>query len=296
MNKISKILFLIAFIAFIFSCSTDEKFSGSPIGNVEIVTLNATVASTTLNALGTQEVDVTITLPDNKTFVDTVSVEVTTLRQNGVGRTRGYIEIMPGQNTATGKVEAVGGEFFTGTFSLFLSAINLQTVEAGRHYLITSNKIDINTGDTSLLATQEDRLRIGVAWPNAISEVVDGVLKKNTMKVSIDRPTLTDIAVFNVSPGFGKLHAIWVEGTTNSPALSSTEGEYIFSVGGDGPGSLFEEPQDFPYRLVVRFPDAEVKIFEGVYLGFNTASPLVPVLKVKKTVVDGATTFTVERL
>jgi hypothetical protein len=296
MNKISKILFLIAFVTFVFSCSTDEKFSGSPVGNVEIVTLNATVATTTTNALGTQEVDVTITLPDNKTFVDTVSIEVTTLRQNGVGRTRGYIEIMPGENTATGKVEAVGGEFFTGTFSMFLTAINLQTVEVGRHYLITSNKIDINTGDTGLLTTQEDRLRIGVAWPNAISEVVDGVLQKNTMKVSIDRPTLADIAIFNVSPGFGKLHAISVEGTTNSPALSSAAGEYIFSVGGDGPGSLFEESQDFPYRLVIRFPDAEVKIFEGVYLGFNSSSPLVPVLKVVKTVVDGATTFTVERL
>lgn len=289
MNKIYKSFLLFGVFLTLISCSKDDKFSGSPIGNVDIVELNATITTTTTNALSGQDVDVTITLPDNKTFQDTVSVEVTALRQNGVGRTRSYLEIMPGQNSVTGIADAVGGEFFTGKFTMSVTAINLQTVEAGKHYLIRSNPVEVNTGDTALLSTQADRLKIGFAWPNPIVG--------NSIKVSIDRPTLADVSIFNITSDFGRVHSIFNEGTTNTGVISSAPGDYIFSIGGDGPGSLLVQGQDLPYRLVIRFPDAKVLIFEGVYQGFTTSSPLIPVLKVTKTEVpDGVPIFTVVRL
>lgn len=272
--KKNKSIFLLSLVALvILSCSTDDKFSGSPVGNMTIETLTGTISTPAMNALTGQEIDFTASLPVGKTFSDTVTVEVTTLRSDG-GRIRDYFDIMPNQTSVTDKIEAVGGLVFNTTFELSMTAIKLKTEEPGKHYLMTSNKIDINTGSTSIQEVQSDRLQIKLTWLNPLSN--------NKFRLSIDRPTLADVLVTSTTPGLGKIHSIKDTGTTNSAALSTALGDYIFSIGGDGPGTLLSQPFDMPYRLVLVYPNGKVDVYEGFYNGLTDSSPLVPVLKVTK--------------
>ncbi len=226
--KKNKSIYLLSLFALIFlSCSTDEKFSGSPVGNMQIETLTGTITTPAVNALTGQEIDFTASLPAGKTFSDTVTVEVTTLRTDG-GRIREYFDIMPGETSVTDKIEAVGGLVFNTTFERSMTAIELQTTEPGKHYLMTSNKVSVNTGSTGIPEVADDRLKVFLTWLNPKSN--------NKLRLSIDRPTLADVVVTAFNGG--REHVIRNTGTTNSAALSSAIGEYVFSIGGDGPGTL----------------------------------------------------------
>lgn len=256
----------------VIGCSTDDKFSGSPVGNMQIETLVGTISTPAVNALTGQEIDFTASLPEGVTFNDTTTIEVTTLRSDG-GRIREYFDIMPGESTVTDKIEAVGGLVFNTTFELSITAINLQTVVPGKHFLMTSNKVLVNTGSTSIPEVADDRLKIFVTWLNPRSN--------NKLRMSIDRPTLPDVVVNAFSSG--REHVIRNTGTTNSAALSTAPGEYIFSIGGDGAGTLLSQPVDMPYRAILVFPDGKVEVYQGTYNGLTESSPLVPIFKVTKT-------------
>ena len=121
------------------SCSTDEKFTGSPIDSgLNIITLEGKVSVVGDNSqtiLTGQKLDFTVMLPENKVFTDTVTVEVSSVAKSG-GRTRAYVDVMPGESSASGEINAVGGAVFKTTFDMTITAIKLQTVETGIHYLI----------------------------------------------------------------------------------------------------------------------------------------------------------------
>jgi hypothetical protein len=243
---------------------------------MQIETLTGTITTPAINALTGQEIDFTASLPAGKTFNDTVTVEVTTLRTDG-GRIREYFDIMPGQTSVTDKIEAVGGLVFSTTFELSITAIELQTTEPGKHYLMTSNKVSINTGSTSIPDVADDRLKVFFTWLNPKNN--------NKLRLSIDRPTLADVVVTAFNGG--REHVIRNTGTTNSAALSSAIGEYIFSIGGDGPGTLLDQPVDMPYRAILVYPDGKVEVYQGTYNGLTDSSPLLPIFKVTKVDNDG---------
>lgn len=277
MKKFNKICFLVAVAGMVFGCSSDdEKFSGSPVGHQNIVTLKGTV-TTPVSATGEtvltgQEIDFTVELPAGRVFNDTVAVEVTSTAQNG-GRTRKSVDVMPGATTATGKIAAVGGAIFNTTFDLAISAINLQTVDPGIHYLMTSDKVVIKTGSSTIPDTQSDRLIVRLLWqaPN--------VSTKN-LKLTVDRPLLADISP-NTLNSYGRAHVILnaLSGFTQNGNQSTDLGEYIFNISAI---ALSAQPVDMPYRMLVVFPNGDVKVFDGVYEGLTTTSPLKPVLKVLK--------------
>ncbi len=272
---------------FLYSCSTDDRFSGSPVGNIEIVTLQGIISSPYTQAdsiaLPGQEFDFTAKLPEGVTFTDTVEVEVTTLRSDG-RRVREIYDILPGQTSVTDKIGAAGGLIYDTTMEMFISAINLQTVDAGKHYLIESNKLVIKTGNTSVPVAEVDRLKVIFTWPNPGSQ--------NKVGFFIDRPSEIADSVNDQFNGVtnGKPYTILNSGGTVSKIQSSANGEYIFSIGGGTGCTLLQQPIDMAYRFVIVFPDGKVKVIQGTYFGLTESilnSPLVPIFKINKELLAG---------
>jgi hypothetical protein len=269
-NKFKIILLFLCSLIFFIACDEGERFTGSPVGNLDIITLDATISSTSTLALTDQKIDFTVTLP--RTFADTVRVEASSLSDSG-RRTRGYVEIMPNQLTGTGEINAAGGGVFNSTFDLFVSAIELYTVEAGKHYLIKSNNIEIQTGNTTIQDANGARLSVKLVWPNFSTS--------NNLRFNVDKPEpLVDANVTSLSGG--KTHFINIDnnGANNTTTNSSAEGEYVFKITAL---SLTTSPIDMPYRLVLVHPDGKTEVFNGVYPGLVVGAPLLPVLKVVKT-------------
>ncbi len=280
MKNFIKIFSLLFTLSLFVSCNTDEKFSGSPEGNLEIITLKGTVTTHVTSALTSQKVPFTVTLPENKTFADTVTVEVSSTAKSG-GRTRTSVDIMPGQSSATGEITAVGGSIFKTTFDLSLTAINLKTVEPGKHYLMTSDKVTIDTGNSSIPDSDSSRLIVRLLWPFPSAT--------NKLKFVLDRPgTIADATVLTLN-SYGKVHFLLNNGTTNSANISTAEGDYIINITAE---ALTTSPVDLPYRLLLVHPDGKVEVFEGVYNALTTTSPLLPVLKINKTITNGVAVYT----
>jgi hypothetical protein len=283
-NKFT-ILFSLILLTIV-ACSTDEKFSGSPLGNLTVITLLGEISTPVETALSGQEVEFTASLPVGKTFSDTVTVEVTAQRPDG-GRIRGYYDILPGASSVTDKIESPGGLVFDATFRLSITAIKLQTVEPGIHYLIESNKKDIDTGDNSIPAVVSNQLQIRFVWESPST--------LNRFKLLIDKPdnSPTDVLGNNFT-GTALTHLIFNSGNgEGTGTFSFNPGEYIFKLGGQ---TQLVSPENKKYRIILVFPNGDVKVYVGVYSGLTPTSPALPVLKITKTGVGVNAQYTSEQL
>ena len=273
------------FMITIVGCSTDEKFNGSPIDDQTIVTLMGAITTPVENALTDQKVEFTASLPEGKTFSDTVTVEVTTLRTDG-GRVRGYYDILPGQTSVTDEIDAVGGLVFDTTFELSMTAIRLKTTEPGTHYLMTSNKVVINTGSSSIPDVESDRLQVRIVWENPSPS--------NRFKLWIDKPdgSTTDILGNNFNNAL--LHVIRNNATGNENGSQSfAEGDYIFKL---APQAQLLPEEDKKYRIILVFPTGDVKVFNGIYENLTLDSPKKHVLKITKTGSGGNASYSAVQL
>jgi hypothetical protein len=287
MKKYTHILLLSLIALTVVSCSTEDKFSGSPVGNVNIVTLTGTIDTSVENALTDQEVEFTASLPVGKIFNDTVTVEVTALRSDG-GRVRGYYDIMPGETSVTDKIAAVGGLVYDTTFELSMTAIKLQTVEPGIHYLLTSNKKVINTGNNSIPEAESDRLKIRFVWENPSAT--------NKFKCWIKKPGVAADVEGNNFTGSAIEHVIkTVSATSNgNGSLSSKEGEYIFRLAAD---QQLVSPENKKYRIIVVFPNGDVTVYNGVFENLTQGSlDKKDVLKITKDGSGDNAVFTSKQL
>lgn len=165
-NLSIKILSLI-FLSLV-SCTKNDKFEGTPsLNGQELETIKGTIVSNTIFALPGQTIDFTATLPLE--FVSKVnqevSVEVQTRSTSGSFR-RASIQFPKGQNVVTGKVLVGGdGTFFMPVY-LKLNAVKLTDEIAGKHYLLTSDEVAVDSGSTSVPVDDDSRLQIKVAWEN----------------------------------------------------------------------------------------------------------------------------------
>lgn len=177
-NKIIYFLLVLAGL-FLTSCESDEvKYSGTPVGNQQIITLQGIISTTVTDALPNQKVPFTVQLP--RAFKDTVDVEVTTFSMSGT-RTRVSVEFLPNETVVSDEIPAVGGAIFNNTFDMYISGFNIRHTEPGIHYLIESNKITINTGNSAVPADDNTRFQVSVFWPNAV---------QNDFRIWTDRPNV----------------------------------------------------------------------------------------------------------
>lgn len=293
MKNINKILLLASFMVLGVSCDDEgDIYPGSPLqnGNIAIVPITATIETVPADAINTsvfltdQKIPVKITLP--RAFADTVQVEATSLSSNG-RRRRNYIEFLPNQTVMTGDVLAAGGDLFNDKFEMYASAIELYNGEPGKHYLIDSNVLTFNSGNTVVPDNDVTKLQIRLAWPEAGSQ-------RNNLRLNIDRPDPTADANPTLQ-GTIRTHNINVPSNgANSNQQSSVAGEYIIKINAQ---RLITSPSDMTYRLIINFPDDTVQVFQGVYPNLTESSPLLPVLKIVKTVgEDGTVSFSAEAL
>jgi hypothetical protein len=279
------ILFFSIFFStlFLIGCDEEKRFNGSPVGNLEIETLQGTITTPVTLALTDQLIPFTATLP--RTFQDTVKVEATSISNSG-RRIRAYVEILPNQLSGTGEIFAAGGALFNTTFDLSLTAIELNTVEKGKHYLMTSPVVPIQTGNTTIQDVDTNKLSVKLVWPN--------VSALNNLRFNIDKPGVLQDANVTSLPG-SKTHFINVDnnGPNNNTSNSSAVGDYIFNISAL---TLITSPIDMPYRLVLVYPDGKEEVFDGVYPGLFVGAPLLPILKVKKETIDGKAVFSSMKL
>lgn len=160
--------FLFVIFLSLISCTKEDKFEGTPsLNGQEIETIKGTVVSNTSFALPGQTINFTATLPID--FINKVnqeiSVEVQTKSISGSSR-RTSIKFPKGQNVMTGKVLVGGdGTFFMPVY-MKLNAVKLTEEIAGKHYLLTSDDVIIDSGSTSVPVDDDSRLQIKIAWEN----------------------------------------------------------------------------------------------------------------------------------
>ena len=271
MKNIKFFFFIGLLAATLFSCeSDDEKYNGSPVGKDDIITLDGIIQTTVTAAMNNQKIPFTVTLP--RTFSDTVSVEVSTKNRSGAS-TRVSVDILPGDVTISDEIPCAGGAIYNSSVDLSITAINLKTVEQGKHYLIKSNVITLETGDTSVPSSDNTKLQVRFAVPESGSTL-------NNIRLYVTRPDNTVSVPGNESSTPTRLYSV-TNGASNSVTSSGLVGEYILKIAAFN--SLVTSPVDLPYRFVVRFPDGSSKLFQGIYPALTLSSPQLPVLRIVKT-------------
>ncbi len=291
MKKIKSLTFLL-FLALI-SCENDnEKFSGSPEGNLEIQTITGDISANVENnfALPGQEIDFTVTIPQSFRSVtnDTLIVEATTLTKTGSKRTTSII-IPENTNTATGKITVGGSSIFQSQFDLFLSAINVKNNSSGVHYLLDSNKLTFNTGNSSIPSNNDKRLQIRVSWENLLNGNNVRCFMKNSSNFTFNFGNGTEPRT-SKSFFISNSQLINSAGNPINESLNSqyafNPSEYTLSISATSATDLETNPTNLKYRVVVKFPNNDVKIFNGVYNNMTNDGVKLDILKFTKMGID----------
>lgn len=287
--KILNKIFFFCFVAFIYSCDTNEKFSGSPVGNQEIITLDAVVSTDVDYVAGNQDIEYGIVLP--KTFKDTAIVEVSIYTSTG-GRTKATVEILPGQvsPSETPKIKSPVTSLFNTELYLTATAISLKNEEIGKHYLIKSNKEYFDSGSVTVPEPDVNKLKIKFVWPDILPSQ-----NINNLVLIIDRPASIPDAIIPNFTNEAKNHSINISNTgTHSVSNSYAEGDYVLRV---KPIVMAFSPFDMPYNVVLVYPDGKTEIYKGIFSGLTLNTETAPFLQINKsTNVDGDVVFTPTKL
>lgn len=277
MKNFKNLFIIMALLTLLVGCESDDvKYSGTPVGNQDIETLESTITTTTTVAMLNQLIPIKVNIP--RPFNDTVFVEVSTLNLSG-SRIRTSIQFLPGQVEAIDEVACAGGLIFDTTVRLSVTGISVQTPDPGKHFLMKSNVIELRTGNTPVPPIDNSRLSVRLAWPDASNT-------RNNLRLDVVRPVGTSVVPLGVSPVSALSKTFSILTSTPPVALgtnqfSSQVGEYFFRVSAT---RLTQTPMDLRYRFVARYPDGKTEIFEGVLEGLTTSSAAETLLKVTKSV------------
>jgi hypothetical protein len=169
MKRLSNYAFLLCFTILMVSCTTHDKFDGTPEdNNLSIETITGTIVSSSNFVLPGQSVDFTAILPQEfVTMVnDTINVEAITSTLGGVLR-KSSVQFLPGQQSVTSKVTVGGGNgsFFM-PVEIKLNAIALKHAFPGKHFLLNSNVLSLASGDSTVPADNDSEFQVKIAWEN----------------------------------------------------------------------------------------------------------------------------------
>ncbi|GEM_PF-2184458 len=386
MKRIKLLLLAVFAGSTLISCDDDDdKFTGSPVGVLPFETVTATVSTDATFALPGQEINFTATLPESfrAVVMDTVTVQATIYSMGG-GVRNASVDILPGSNSGTEKISVPGGGgTFDLNFDMKLTAINLKRVVPGKHYLLTSNTINVASGSTGVPTTNDKRLKISIDWENKTivrkvrvkaerigltTVTLLGTGGSGTLRVNGNAfpvPFSTDLATTAanfVTAQSAALSALGVTATSvgtdlylsysgTSPLVTFTNGgvrafvygeayvgsvtdwpktyflsasklgttsegistssvpvttpnpiytpspyaynpgTYAFKIGVVQAADLEAPSVDLKYRIVVKFPNGDTKIYNGVYNAMSVASGFKTVLAVTKTGTGDSVTY-----
>ncbi|MBS7785689.1 hypothetical protein KIH23_00135 [Flavobacterium sp. CYK-55] len=181
-NKISKVFLTLSCFGIFIACQEDDVFSGQPQG--PFTTLKGSVTTTETNVVSSQSFPITVSLGDNPetpeadllTFPMDVSVEVIAYVYNenvdvrSSKRSRRTFIVPAGENSIVADMIAPGADGttdlpFNMDLRLFMSAITTAPEVTpkgfpGKQYLMTSDTINVDYGDTPFAGVNSKRLGI----------------------------------------------------------------------------------------------------------------------------------------
>ncbi|MFN8275737.1 MAG: hypothetical protein U0X58_12760 [Flavobacteriaceae bacterium] len=197
--KYTPLFLLLGFVAISVSCSEDDVYTGAP---TSFKTINATISTPETEVVGGQPFEITINLGDNPntpdtdllTFTEEVNVEVTAFVPSINRRLRKTITIPANQNVFVTSMTAPSGDvspsaLFNKDMEMYLSAITT-TPDAevvgfkGVNYKVSSNKVILNYGETTVLAENSKRLSVvfdfqGPYGTHPLANNLDLIISKN---------------------------------------------------------------------------------------------------------------------
>lgn len=386
MKKVKNLILFVIFGVLLTSCSNDDdKFTGSPVGNLQFETITGQISVDADFALPGQEINFTATIPDEfrALVTDTVTVQATAYSMGGSIR-NASVDILPGETSGTDKIIVPGGGgTFDLNFNVKLTAIALKKTVAGKHYLITSNTVNVASGSSGVPTTNDKRLKLSVDWENKTivnklrvrvervgltTMTIRGTQGSGNIKVgsttypinfntdlattaatfvndnlstfqtahgitlssvgsdiqfaytSVTPPVITITAVGTGTNGIrGDIYSDVIaaaagdwpksyffaanklgstsEGVASATGVSPyayTPGVYKVKIGVNTNSDLATSPLDLKYRLVLRYPNGDVKIYSGVYNNLSASSGYKPVLTITKTGLGDSSSYTDE--
>lgn len=186
-----RIIIVVCFLFFLFSCTTHDKFNGTPVDNKLVFeTITGTVSSPTTFALPGQSIDFTTSLPQEFVSMvnDTLDVEAITTTLGGSIR-KSIVRFLPGISTVSSKILVGGGG---GTFNmpvdLKLNAIALKNAFPGKQFLLKSNILTLDSGVTSVPTDNDTEFQVKIEWEN--------LTVGNNIKCNVARVNSTAVSLF----------------------------------------------------------------------------------------------------
>ncbi len=272
-NKFTILLFATIFVA----CSPDDdKFSGSPVDNLNIIELTGSISTAETAVVAGQNFMVTVTIP--QTFETDVLVEAMASVEGNV--TTASILVPAGATSGSGLIAAPAGALaaimpFNNNLSLKINAIVLTEVQLGNHYLLSSPSINIDFGDSLMPDPNISRLTIRFDWEGPYGGGENDL----------------DLYLF----GSGGLVAQSETGSRYENVVLSNnaaDGTYTLSVGAF---TVVNPNIDIPYRFMFRFPDNTTKTIVGVFPALNAGDFINDVVTIVKTTnVDGDAEYEIQ--
>jgi hypothetical protein len=289
-----KIFLLLVSSLFVNSCDKGDVFTGSPVNsNVEFVTLNGTVSTPDAFVVGSQDLPITVTIP--QAFDVDVNVQVTAFVPNINRKSTKTVLFHAGLTTVDSTIKLPAGDstelpfdlnlqlYLTGITTAPTTDITIPSGFKGKQYIMTSNIVDLNYGDSPLGATNSKRCAIRFDYPDFIKATTPPIpTSYNNLNIRLKKDgVVTPVSGNSTQP---------INGTTTSPIRgeavnfldTATDGTYtieVFAV------KLITSPVDLPYRFTIRFPENTSKIIRGVLpaLTLGTVSTAIPKLKIERT-------------
>jgi len=282
MKKLFNIFCLVFVATAIVSCDENDPVSGSPVDNSDIVTLTGIISSPEAAVVAGQQIGFTATIP--QTFEGDVRVEATASLPNGV-KTTASVVIPAGQTSASGIIQVPSSEApilmpFNNAMKLSLTAILLTEGESGTHYLLNSNELTLDYGDSATPAANITRLTITFDWK--------GPYDQNDLDMYVIRVN-PDNSLSVIGTGFTGTR--YENGVINNTAVDATyvvAAESYTTVYGDDTG-------DIPYRYIIRYPNNSVRVFAGTFVDMAEGD-FEFTLQIVKATSGPLPTFTVTQL
>jgi hypothetical protein len=308
MKKVYKIVLLLTVALFVSSCDEDDVFVGTPVGtNVQFETIHGTISTPETNVVASQVIDITVSIP--QAFAVETKVQAQAFLPQTNKRTTKTVIIPAGETSAESTMTVPGVEQSDLPFhlNLELSLIAIATGDdvlpsgfAGKQYSLTSDKVILDFGDSSMPALNNARFIVRFDFefpPNGTrpgTNNINLVFKKNGIATTI--PANATQPNGFVNPIFGTL----VSGTLRSKIVT-----FVNALAADGTYTLegystrlISTPSDVDFRFLARFPEDVSKVYPGTFTGLTVtpASGAVAKLQIVKTTVSGVAHYDVTQL
>ena len=285
MKKLN-VVFLVAILVILSSCSKGDVVSGSPLDSkVRFEDIVLSLSSTEVSTASGQRFPVNIVLP--KSFSTDVIVELTSFVPSINKRLKRSFTVPANTTSFAASMTAVGGDQtdvlpFNLNLEVFVSGINYIDIEGKVPqgfldviYKPSSNKLILDYGDSATGNTFLNRCLIRLDWqgPHTVAQSatyndLNMVARKLAGPGNLIVNGNSSGVIYGAIAGTSRYEFINFNGTADNTS-------YILSVWAKKLIVGAGVPTNLPYRFTIRFPDAKTKTISGVFNNISEGKRIV---------------------